>query len=53
MINFWNALGGFLKFNFCDTFLLRLTGMVINLTDLKRILQDEVLQLLDHRNIDK
>eukprot|EP01112_Ceratiomyxa_fruticulosa_P012400 TRINITY_DN3430_c0_g1_i1.p2 TRINITY_DN3430_c0_g1~~TRINITY_DN3430_c0_g1_i1.p2 ORF type:complete len:136 (-),score=24.11 TRINITY_DN3430_c0_g1_i1:280-687(-) len=28
------------------------TGMVMNLSDLKKILQDEVLDVLDHKNLD-
>eukprot|EP01113_Clastostelium_recurvatum_P036388 TRINITY_DN5176_c0_g1_i1.p1 TRINITY_DN5176_c0_g1~~TRINITY_DN5176_c0_g1_i1.p1 ORF type:complete len:157 (+),score=40.53 TRINITY_DN5176_c0_g1_i1:49-471(+) len=28
------------------------TGMVMNLTDLKRILHEEVISLVDHRNLD-
>jgi len=28
------------------------TGMVINITDLKKVIQAEVMQILDHKNID-
>ena len=28
------------------------TGMVINITDLKHIIEDRVLKLVDHRNLD-
>lgn len=31
----------------------RRTGMVMNLTDLKKIMEDSIMKPLDHRNIDK
>jgi 6-pyruvoyl-tetrahydropterin synthase len=35
------------------TIFLRETGMVMNLTDLKAVLEEQVMQHLDHRNIDR